>query len=63
LPLVAEYSFQIKLDRGDELPRKANRLLEEFFVGLQRNLSAWIALGKTKTGLVYGLNGTPGRRR
>jgi hypothetical protein len=63
MPLVAEYSFQIKLGRGDELPRKANRLLEEFFIGLQRSLSASIALGATKTGLVYGLNGKPRRRR
>jgi hypothetical protein len=63
MPLVAEYSFQIKLARGDELPRKANRLLEEFFIGLQRSLSASIALGATKTGLVYGLNGKPRRRR
>jgi hypothetical protein len=57
MPLIAEYSFQVKLDRGDQLPRKAEGLLEEFFVGLQRGLSAWIALGATKTGLVYGLNG------
>lgn len=63
LPLVAEYSFQIKLGRGDELPGKAKRLLEEFFIGLQRSLSGWIALGATKTGLVYGLNGKPGRRK
>jgi hypothetical protein len=57
MPLVAEYSFQIKLGRGDELPRKAKGLLEEFFIGLQRSLSGWIALGATKTGMVYGLSG------
>lgn len=58
MPLIAEYSFQVKLGRGDRLPRKAAHLVEEFFIGLQRKLSTWVALGATKTGLVYGINRT-----
>jgi hypothetical protein len=62
LALVGEYSFQAKFDQRDAMPPKPKRRIEEFFVGLQREFRTWIALGTTKTALVYGLNGHRGGR-
>jgi hypothetical protein len=54
-PVVGEYSFQMKLDREEEVPRKAEKRVKQFFVRLQYDLKDLIALGSTKTGLVYRL--------
>jgi hypothetical protein len=59
LPLVGEYSFQAKFDKRDELHPKVKRRCEDFFVLLQNIASDWVALGTTKTGAVYRLNGNP----
>ena len=61
-PLVGEYSFQARFGRGDKLPHKTERRLADFFVALQRDLKGWVALGATKTGMVYGLNAGLPRR-
>ena len=58
-PLVGEYSFQAKFDKRDELHPKVKRRCEDFFVLLQNVASEWVALGTTKTGAVYRLNGNP----
>jgi len=59
LPLVGEYSFQAKFDKRDELHPKVKHRCEDFFVLLQNIASDWVALGTTKTGAVYRLNGNP----
>src|SRR5262249_15918760 len=56
LPLVGEFSYQAKFDRG-RVGKKARRRCEQFFVTLQQDARDWISLGTTKTGIVYGLNG------
>lgn len=58
-PLVAEFAFQSKFKRRDELHDKAMHRVREFFVELQKAGSDWLALGTTKTGVVYRLNGNP----
>jgi len=62
LPLVGEYSFQVKFDRRDDIPRRAKDRVKRFFLTLQRDARDWIALGTTKTGLVYRLKGNALRR-
>jgi hypothetical protein len=56
-PVVGEYAFQVKFERRDDVPRKTEKLVRQFFVTLQHEIRDWIALGVTKTGLVYRLNG------
>jgi len=58
-PLVGEYAFQAKFDKRDELHPKVKRRCEDFFILLQNVASDWVALGTTKTGAVYRLNGNP----
>ena len=58
-PLIAEFAFQSKFKRGDELHEKAMHRCREFFVSLQEVGSDWVSLGTTKTGVVYRLNGNP----
>jgi len=58
-PLVGEFAFQIKFKRREELKQKALRRCEAFFLALQYAAKDWIALGATKTGVVYRLKGNP----
>lgn len=57
MPLIGEFSFQIKFKQRDELHEKAKRRCEQFFVSLQHNIRDRISLGTTKTGMVYRLRG------
>jgi hypothetical protein len=54
-PLVAEFGFQCKFERYDELHHKAKRRSEDFFEHLQHVAHDWLWLGTTKTAIVYGL--------
>lgn len=58
-PLVGEFAYQLKFNRGDEVHEKPRRLSEQFFVTLQREVQDWVSLGTTKTGMVYRLKGNP----
>jgi hypothetical protein len=58
-PLVGEFAFQIKFKRREDLKEKALRRGEAFFFALQEAAKNWIALGATKTGVVYRLKGSP----
>lgn len=57
MPLIGEFSFQIKFKQRDKLHEKAKQRCEQFFVSLQHNIRERIALGTTKTGVVYHLQG------
>ena len=57
--LVGEFAFQAKFDRKDELHPKVQRRVEEFFLTVQSMAHDWVALGATKTGIVYRLKGNP----
>lgn len=58
-PLVGEFSYQVKFDRRKRLHKKARKMCEQFFITLQLDVKDWIALGTTKTGMVYRLKGNP----
>lgn len=54
-PLVGEFAFQAKFDNYDELHSKAKKRSEEFYKDVQTEAPEWVALGTTKTALVYGI--------
>jgi hypothetical protein len=60
-PLVSEFSFQCSFRRGAGFHDEAMLLCEQFFLSLQENVSGWVLLGTTKTGIIYGLGGNPPR--
>lgn len=58
-PLCGEFAFQAKFKRRDELGEKALARCKKFFLELQQIGRDWLALGTTKTGMVYRLKGNP----
>jgi len=58
-PLIGELAFQIKFKRREDLNDQALRRAEAFFLRVQDAAKDWIALGATKTGVVYRLKGNP----
>ena len=58
-PLIGEFAFQIRFKRREDLNEQALQRAEAFFLGLQDAAKDWIALGATKTGVVYRLKGNP----
>jgi len=55
--LVAEFAFQVQFDRKEDVADKQKKLAVQFYVTLQRDVADWLALGVTKTGMVYRLKG------
>ena len=55
--LVGEFAFQVKFDRKEDVAEKQKKLAAQFYVSLQQEVQDWLALGVTKTGMVYRLNG------
>jgi hypothetical protein len=58
LPLVGEFAFQVKFDRKEDVAEKQKKLVAQFYVTLQHEVEDWLALGVTKTAMVYRLKGT-----
>jgi len=58
-PLIGEFAFELKFKRREDLNEEALQRAEAFFVGVQNAAKDWIALGATKTGVVYRLKGNP----
>jgi hypothetical protein len=56
-PLVGEFAFQAKFDRKEDVAEKQKKLAAQFYITLQREVEPWLALGVTKTGMVYRLKG------
>jgi len=56
-PLIGEFAFQVKFDRRENISGPTRALGAQFYVSLQREVKDWLALGVTKTGVVYRLNG------
>lgn len=57
LPLVGEFAFQLKFDRKEAIAAKQKKLAAQLYVTLQREVAGWLALGVTKTAMVYRLKG------
>jgi hypothetical protein len=55
--LVGEFAFQVKFDRKEDVAEKQKKLAAQFYVTLQEDVQDWLALGVTKTGMVYRLKG------
>ncbi len=55
--LVGEFAFQVKFDRREDIAEKQKKLAAQFYVTLQQDVRDWLALGVTKTGMVYRLKG------
>jgi hypothetical protein len=55
--LVGEFAFQVKFDHKEEVAEKQKKLAAQFYVTLQQDVQDWLALGVTKTGMVYRLKG------
>jgi hypothetical protein len=54
-PLCAEFAFQYKFDRREDLQRDSIDRAVDFYKTLQLDAYEWVTLGTTKTGIVYGL--------
>ncbi|WP_395664534.1 hypothetical protein [Methylocella sp.] len=57
--LIGEFAFQAKFESYDGLSDKAKARSEAFFMELQRDAPEWVALGTTKTAVVYQFGGRP----
>ena len=57
-PLIGELAFQIKLKSREDVKEKVAKRARAFFLSLQQAARDWIALGATKTGVVYQLKGS-----
>jgi len=55
--LVGEFAFQVKFDSREDIGGKQKKLAAQFYVSLQQDVQDWLALGVTKTGMVYRLKG------
>lgn len=56
-PLIAECAFKFRFKDRADLNKEALKRFEAFFIDLQFEAKDWIALGTTKTGVVYRLLG------
>jgi hypothetical protein len=56
-PLVAEFAFQAKFPSLAAVAAKPRELCENFYIALQYAVEDRLALGSTKTAMVYRLNG------
>jgi hypothetical protein len=56
-PLVGEFAFQVQFANRESVAEKPKKLAAQFYVTLQHAVSDWLALGVTKTGMVYRLKG------
>ena len=55
--LVGEFAFQAKFNSAAAVADKQRARMERFYVALQHAVEDWLALGVTKTAMVYRLNG------
>jgi hypothetical protein len=55
--LVGEFAFQFKFDRKEHVAAKQKNLAAQFYIPLQREVLECLALGVTKTAMVYRLKG------
>jgi hypothetical protein len=56
---VGEFAFQVKFSDRAMVAEKQKKLAAQFYVTLQHDVENWLALGCTKTAMVYRLKGNP----
>ncbi len=57
--MCGEFAYQTKFARRGDVAEISRQRVEELYIKLQLLASGWLALGTTKTGLVYRLKGNP----
>ena len=57
--LVGEFAFQLQFPRRAVVANKQKILATQFYISLQQEVKDWLALGVTKTAMVYRLKGNP----
>lgn len=57
--MIGEFGYQLKFQGLPSLHRKPRELSEKFFKAVQLEASDWVALGTTKTAMVYGMGHQP----
>jgi hypothetical protein len=57
--LVGEFAFQLQFPRRENVATKQKILATQFYMSLQQEVKDWLALGVTKTAMVYRLKGNP----
>jgi hypothetical protein len=57
--LTGEFAFQARFHRLDAVHQKAKARSEDFFREVQVLAPDWVALGTTKTAVIYGIGNTP----
>jgi hypothetical protein len=55
--LVGEFAFQVKFPDRNSVAEKSKKRAAQFYITLQNDVKDWLALGVTKTGMVYRLKG------
>ena len=55
--LVGEFAFQVQFPRREDVAQKPKLLATQYYLALQDAVKDWLALGVTKTGMVYRLKG------
>src|SRR5450755_2884909 len=55
--LVGEFAFQVQFPKREGVAEKHKKLAVQFYINLQLAVEDWLALGVTKTAMVYRLNG------
>ena len=58
-PLVGEFAFQVKFARAEDIAAEQRTRCAHFYMALQKDVADWLALGVTKTAMVYRLKGNP----
>ncbi len=54
---MGEFAFQVKFPDKESVAEKCKKLFAVFYLSLQHEVENWLALGVTKTGMVYRLKG------
>jgi len=57
--LVGEFAFQLQFPSRENVADKQKMLATQFYISLQQEVKDWLALGVTKTAMVYRLKGNP----
>jgi hypothetical protein len=55
--LVGEFAFQVKFADRAAVAENQKKLAAQFYINVQQDVESWLALGVTKTAMVYRLNG------
>jgi hypothetical protein len=54
---VGEFAFQLKFADQADVAQAQRKQVEQFYISLQNAVADWLAMGVTKTAMVYRLGG------